>query len=194
MSLDILWYLNSLAAISIAELGDKTQMLTIALACRGDKYRVFLGSFLGFVVVNSLCIALGAVVKQLILGINFRVITAVLFIVVGIFSLRTESIHENFIKDTKVAFLTTFTLVSLSEIADKTNLVTLGISFSSPSVFSCFAGMITSAFLMFGLAVLIGSEIARYLDIRKLKLFFSFIFIIAGILMLIGGFFEIMRS
>ena len=189
--MDILWYLNSLVAISIAELGDKTQMITIALACRGDKYRVFLGSFLGFVVINSFCIALGAMVKQLIFYVNLRIIAAILFLTFGIFSLKTESTYENFAKDTKVAFLTAFMLVSLSEIADKTNLVTLGVLFSSPSVFSCFAGMITSAFLMFGLAVLIGSEIARYLDMRKLKIVFSLIFIATGIFMLVEEVFQV---
>ncbi len=76
------------AAIFIAELGDKTQLATMAMA--GDaasKWSVFLGASLALIATSALAVLLGATISRVVPELWIQRGAGVLFIGIGVFYL-----------------------------------------------------------------------------------------------------------
>lgn len=81
-------FLAALLMIVFAELGDKTQIVTIALAARfAQPLAVFSGVLLGFVIIDGLSIILADRLGKRIPTSKVKKASAIIFIVLGIFTL-----------------------------------------------------------------------------------------------------------
>ena len=75
-------------AIFIAEMADKTQLVTLLFAADKDvsKWTVFLGSALALVLASAIGVAAGALLSQVINARMMSMIAGVGFIVIGVFT------------------------------------------------------------------------------------------------------------
>ncbi len=75
-------------AIFIAEMADKTQLVTMLFAAGKDvsKLTVFLGSALALVLASAIGVAAGALLSQLINARMMSMVAGAGFIVIGIFT------------------------------------------------------------------------------------------------------------
>ncbi len=85
-------------------------------------------------------------------------------------------------------FLTTFGLVFLAELGDKTQLATMLIATQSESRLSVFLGSSVALVLSAGLGVLFGAALTRYISPQYLQGGAGVAFIIIGVLLLVGKF------
>ena len=82
--MDISIVLAMFSIISVAELGDKTQLASIVPAARYmDPFPVFLGIILAFTLVMGIGVAAGAGIKRVVPRKYLKVGSAILFILFG---------------------------------------------------------------------------------------------------------------
>ncbi|MEZ4371984.1 MAG: TMEM165/GDT1 family protein [Polyangiaceae bacterium] len=83
---------STFAAVFLAELGDKTQLATMALAGGGrSRWAVFFGAALALVATSALAVLAGDVVARYVSPVWLRRGAGVLFVVLGaLFLLRPE--------------------------------------------------------------------------------------------------------
>ena len=86
--MDFRMLLAVFSTVFIAELGDKTQLATIALAARYDSLvAVVMGTTLGMMIANVPAVWIGEELAQRINMKVMRWVTAALFVILGILSL-----------------------------------------------------------------------------------------------------------
>jgi putative Ca2+/H+ antiporter (TMEM165/GDT1 family) len=87
--------------------------------------------------------------------------------------------------DLKLLF-STFTLIFLAELGDKTQLATLGLSASGKSRLAVFAGASLALILTSGLGVLLGEAVTRVVPAIWIRRVAGIAFVVMGILLLAG--------
>lgn len=83
-------------------------------------------------------------------------------------------------------YAATFSAVFLAELADKTQIVGIGMASKSGKPFSVWLGSISAYIIVTLFSVLIGAILAKYLKPEVIKYCSAFLFIIIGILILWG--------
>jgi putative Ca2+/H+ antiporter (TMEM165/GDT1 family) len=84
------WYIPLAAAfvvIFLAELGDKTQLVTISFASRYPHVPVFFGVFLGMSMVTVLGVVVGTILFKVIDVFYVKMLSGAIFIIFGIWTL-----------------------------------------------------------------------------------------------------------
>lgn len=173
----------------LAEFGDKTQIMTLALAAKSrSMLPVFTGAVLGEVFANTIGVAAGTFLGLAIpIGV-VRLIAAGVFILFGVFYLlrieRGEDSKETrTLKATSVLW-STFYLVGLAEMGDKTQLMTVALSAQYQDPITVLIGL-SLAFVMFSLiSAVLGEKTSRIIRLRWIKIWSGILFIAFGILFL----------
>lgn len=82
-------------------------------------------------------------------------------------------------------FLITFTAVFMAELADKTQLVGIGITAKTGKPLSVWLGSISAYMIVTVISVVIGATLAKFIKPEIIRYFGGILFIIIGILLLI---------
>ena len=125
---------TSFALILAAEMGDKSQLVCMALAAKHRPVPVVFGALSAFALLNALAVGFGKAIANWLPEYVIAGAVAVLFIVFGIQALRTEATesHEEFKeKSGHGIFFTTFLLITVAEFGDKTQLAVVALSSTS---------------------------------------------------------------
>jgi putative Ca2+/H+ antiporter (TMEM165/GDT1 family) len=116
--------------ITLAELGDKTQLLALALACRYRVWQVLTGIFVATLVVHLLSTVVGRLVGNVVPAFWLAIATGVLFIGFGIWTLRGDDDPDD--EASRPArfgpVLTIAIAFFLAELGDKTQIMTMTIA------------------------------------------------------------------
>ena len=85
-------FVSAFTTIFLAELGDKTQLATLAMASgKTGKLAVFLGAALALVATTALAVAAGEVIGRFVPQIYLRRAAGVLFLVLGVYYLFSRT-------------------------------------------------------------------------------------------------------
>ncbi len=85
MEMDWRVFLSTFALVFLAEMGDKTQLATLAIACRTQsRLTVFIGAALALVVVTLASVLLSEVLHRLVPADAVRWIAGGIFILAGV--------------------------------------------------------------------------------------------------------------
>ncbi|MFH1285909.1 MAG: TMEM165/GDT1 family protein [Candidatus Micrarchaeota archaeon] len=170
-----------------AELGDKTQLAVLALSSKyPDKKNVFLGSFLGLALAVAVSVLLGGAVSQLIPPQTIKAVAGIAFVLFGAYTFfARENEKESELKNNKTPFISSFILLFLMEMGDKTQLANffLGASYSALAVF---LGAVLALGLLTALAVVSGAEISKRIDPSTVRMVSALLFVLAGVSALAG--------
>lgn len=126
--------LAALALVGVAELGDKSQLVCMTLAARYRPGPVILGALAAFSVLNGLAVAVGGALGAWVPERWLAAGVALLFLAFGLNTLReamAAGAEDEAAPDTasgRGAFGTTFGLLFLAELGDKTQLAVAGLS------------------------------------------------------------------
>jgi len=191
--------LSTFGVLLLAELGDKTQLAVIAQTCRYRRpWAVFLGAGLALTLVTALGVLAGQLLGWLIPQEFVRWAAAAGFLLMGLWLIweawkaGREETDEACPSDAPAghsrwrAFGTTFGLLFLAEMGDKTQLAVLARSSESLAPWAVFMGAALAMVLVTALGVAGGQGLMRLIPERYLRWLSAAAFILMGVLIAVG--------
>jgi putative Ca2+/H+ antiporter (TMEM165/GDT1 family) len=175
------------------ELGDKTQLSIISLSSSYKWQHVFAGAMLAFLAVDGISLAIGGPLLALVPMRYIQIISGTVFVIFGVIPLLPKKKKENVLidrKKSKIPLLACFSLVSLMELGDKTQIITITLAAQS-SPLLVLTGMMLAFAILTAAAVLIGAKLLSRLPTNWLRFGTSTLFIILGAISILSGTFEI---
>ncbi len=162
---DISALLASFALIGLAEIGDKSQFVCMALASRHRHWPVLLGAAVAFLLLNTLAVVFGAGIAAWIPERITAGIVAVLFGAFGVHALLKEPNSESDeLSDLpgRSVFLTTLSLIFIAEIGDKTQIAVAGLA-SNMAILPVWIGASMALIAVSALGVWVGRTLLQRL-------------------------------
>jgi Ca2+/H+ antiporter, TMEM165/GDT1 family len=170
---------TSFALILAAEMGDKSQLVCMALASKHRPVPVVLGALAAFALLNALAVGFGRAIANWLPEYVIAGAVTLLFIVFGIQALRTEAAepHEEFKeKSGHSIFFTTFLLITIAEFGDKTQLAVVALS-STSSPAGVWLGSTLALGVTSALGVLAGRKLLQKIPLELLHKIGGIIFL-----------------
>jgi putative Ca2+/H+ antiporter (TMEM165/GDT1 family) len=174
---------SSYALIFAAEIGDKSQLVCMALAARYRAWPVMAGSMLAFIILNTLAVIFGVAIASFIPDVLLSAIVALLFLVFGIHALRIQDEPEDEnvdISTNKNILLATLLLIIVAEFGDKTQLAVVALSSTSPPL-AVWTGSTLALITTSALGVWAGRTLLQRIPISLLHRISGIIFIILAL-------------
>lgn len=188
--IDIFPTITAFAIVFMAEFGDKTQLTVMMLSSKGSARSVFFGSMLAFLIVDGVSLLIG---DELLSFIPYDLIGAgagLLFIFVGAFSLirkRKELDRVDEIESRKADFLKTFSVISLMELGDKTQLACVMLAAELGNPLGVLAGVMLAFSAVTAMGVTSGTKILKMLPRKYLEIGAALLFILLGFLFILDA-------
>ncbi len=184
-------FIAAFVATFVAEMGDKTQLVTLTMACRRSPYQVFVGAMVALGLVTGLGVLLGGLVADLMPAYLVALASGLFFIFMGFYTYYKEDDDDNIKTGGKSASVQTFGMVFLAEMGDKTQLAALALTATFGTPLLVFAGAMLGQALNHSIAAFLGARYLSMLPTRFLKIATFVIFIFFGVLMTYGGYLEL---
>jgi len=163
--------LSTFGLIFLAEIGDKSQLVCMTLAARHRHPPVLLGAVAAFLVLNTLAVVFGAGLAQWIPDYLLAISVAILFGVFGVKSILTTEQNnddgEAVEKPGHGIFVTTFLMLFLAEMGDKTQLAVAALAATLPP-FAVWLGATLALIITSALGVWLGVTLLRRIPIHRL--------------------------
>jgi putative Ca2+/H+ antiporter (TMEM165/GDT1 family) len=189
-------FITAFVLVAIAEMADKTQLLTLSLACRYPARKVLIGVGLAIAMLNVIAVVIGAVAGRFIPVSAVQIGAGVLFIAFGLWNLlakdKPEQAEECEVRSDKHVVLAVTGAFLLAEIGDKTQLATLSLGArfegSLLSSVGVWAGATVGMILANALAVIVGHAAGRRVPEKLMKRISGVLFVGFGIWTLVEAF------
>ncbi|MBR1742373.1 MAG: TMEM165/GDT1 family protein [Lachnospiraceae bacterium] len=187
----MLLFFKIMFTVFIAEMGDKTQLMLVALTSKYKLKDILAGTALAILVLNGIAVLAGGLISGYIPLWLIRLIAAAAFLFFAFTSLDFDDEEEEETKKSKIsfAFLAVFSTFFVAELGDKTQLtaITFGANEGLQSALvvwlACSVGLFSADVLGIIICLLLkGKTPAHLLNIAAF-----FIFMIFGILTLHEG-------
>ena len=183
----------STGVVALAEMGDKTQLLSLMLAARYPKQALaIIGGILIATIANHACAALlGHWLTTFMSPDLLKWILGLSFLGIGLWLLVPDHIDDA--AGSKVAdrafqvFMLTVGLFFLAEMGDKTQIATIALGAKYSDVFSVTVGTTLGMMLANAPAVWIGQKFTKRMPIKWVHAVAAVTFIAIGIATLIWG-------
>ena len=190
-----LWeaFLVSTGLVAIAEIGDKTMLLAIALAAAWRRPTPIILGILAATILNHAFAALaGTLAAHYLNGPWMKWIVGFAFLAFAGWALIPDTLDEDdgAPKDAKTwaaIFWTTAAAFFLVEMGDKTQIATAGLAIRFENLPLVVAGSTLGMMLVNGPAVLLGEATARRLPLKYIRMAAAAAFAITGLWVLIAG-------
>ncbi|KKN44149.1 hypothetical protein LCGC14_0696050 [marine sediment metagenome] len=213
--MDWIILLTTFGLLFLGELGDKTQLIVFNLSLEQEKpYKVGIGATLGFAVIVTLGVFIGAVLTKFIPLSVINIISGIMFIVIGLLGIpgikkiynekknrvvveeindpiKVEEFDNNntptsmLSKVKKNGYLAGFFSIFIMELGDKTQILTITLASKSNSPIEVWIGSFLALITLAWLGVFFGALIAKKIPKFYLKLGSVIIFITIGVITLL---------
>ncbi len=181
-------FLTSTLLVALAEIGDKTQLLSFVLAARLRKPGAIVAGILVATIANhALAGSVGVWMASWIPAHWLPWVTGLTFVAFGLWTLHPDSLDDDPKLHRAGAFATTTIAFFVAEMGDKTQLATvaLGARFDAlvPVVLGTTLGMMAANVP----AVLIGDALAHRLPLTAIRWAAAAVFVLTGLVTVIAG-------
>jgi putative Ca2+/H+ antiporter (TMEM165/GDT1 family) len=180
--------LFSTAIVAVAEMGDKTQLLSFVLAAKlKRKLPIIFGILFATLANHFLAGYAGAWLASLVTPRMLRWIIALSFFAFGAWALKPDELEEDQkLRDAGV-FLTTLVAFFLVEMGDKTQLATVALAARYDSLIAVVAGTTLGMMIANVPAVWMGEALAHRINMKAMRWVAAGLFVLLGILALLAG-------
>ena len=195
-----MWWNALLASFGltfVAELGDKTQLVILTLSAKYGFRQVFLGAAAAFALLDALAVSVGVVLYEFVPESVIKYTVSAVFIVFGIFMLlpqrdKEEEAEENGPGDEpseaeprkkqRGPLLSSFLLICLMELGDKTQLSLLALTAKYSQPLIVFIGGTLALWSASLIAALVGTGVGKFISQVWMRRISGVIFIAFGII------------
>ena len=180
-------WLTSFLLIFAAEIGDKSQLVCMALAVRYRALPVLAGSILAFLLLNSIAVVFGTAIAGWVPELVIAIIVSLLFLGFGLHALLAHADDEEVtdedlqVKSQRHILFSTFILITLAELGDKTQLAVIALS-SQGDPLSVWFGSTLALVATSVMAVWAGRTLLQRIPISLLHRMSGFLFILLSAL------------
>jgi len=181
----------SFMLVTLAELGDKTQIAVITLASRFKALSVFFGAMLAFLLTTAVAVAIGDALTLVLPTFWIQVTAALIFIIFGIYTIISSRKKETQIKtkEAKNAVFSSFYLILLMELGDKTQLAVIALSAQYELPLLVYLGVMLAFTFITALGATVGTALTKLVPLKHIQLGSGIIFILLGIVFLANAVF-----
>ncbi len=182
-------FLISTGIVALAEMGDKTQLLSLVLAARFRKpWPIVLGILVATLANHALAGAVGSWVTTLLGPTALRWVLGLSFIAMAVWMLIPDQLDDEEGDPTPRmgVFMTTLVAFFLAEMGDKTQIATVMLSAQYKEWFWVVAGTTLGMMLANAPVVWLGDAITRRVPIALVHKVSALVFAVLGMLALSG--------
>ena len=179
-------YLASTALVVLAEMGDKTQLLAMAMACRFCWQTVMLGVFAATLCNHFLAVVAGTYLTSIIPLFYVQVAASASFILFGFWTLRGDTLEGEDRRFNYSPFWTVAVAFFLAEMGDKTQLATVALAAEYKSILGVWLGTTTGMLIADAIGIGVGIVMGKKIPERFIKWVAALIFIFFGLSGLYG--------
>jgi Ca2+/H+ antiporter, TMEM165/GDT1 family len=182
-------FLVSTGIVALAEMGDKTQLLSLVLAARFRKpWPIVLGILVATVVNHGLAGAVGSWVTTMMGPTALRWVLGASFIAMAVWMLIPDKLddEEGDAAPRMGVFVTTVVAFFLAEMGDKTQIATVMLAAQYNAWAMVVAGTTLGMMLANAPVVWLGDAITKRVPLRMVHIVSAVIFAILGAIALLG--------
>ena len=178
-------FIKAALFVVVAEMGDKTQLLAMAMASKYKVRQVMLGVLIATVLNHALAVALGSYLNSVIPIDTIKIVAAVAFLIFGFWTLRGDKIDDDDKKKKKFGPVVTVCIAFfIAEMGDKTQLMTIAIAADSINPLFILIGTTTGMLIADGIGIICGAWMSKHIPEKYIKWGAGLIFIFFGTLTL----------
>jgi putative Ca2+/H+ antiporter (TMEM165/GDT1 family) len=179
--------LTSTVIVAVAEMGDKTQLLSFVLAARFKQpWPIVLGIFLATLANHFLAGSVGAWLATLVSPQALKWIVALSFFAFGIWALKPDELEDNPTMPAAGVFVTTLIAFFLVEMGDKTQLATVALAARYDSLVAVVLGTTLGMMIANAPAVWMGEKLAYRVNMKVMRWVAAALFVLLGMLTLVA--------
>lgn len=181
-------FLISTMLVGLAEIGDKTQILSLMLTARFQRpLPIIFGIFFATLANHAAAGLVGTFFGRSITGPWMRWILGISLLSVAVWALFADKYEGGKAISRAGAFTATLVTFFLAEIGDKTQIATIGLAARFELFYPVVMGTTLGMMLANIPAVIIGDRIADTLPVRGIRVAAAVVFAILGVVTLAGG-------
>jgi putative Ca2+/H+ antiporter (TMEM165/GDT1 family) len=175
-------FFTSILLVAVAEIGDKTQLLSFALTARLRAPRaIILGILVATLANHALAATAGVWIAGQISPKMLRYGAAALFCTFGLWALRPDKLDRVPAAHAAGAFATALAAFFIAEMGDKTQLATVALAARFQSLAVVVAGTTLGMMIANIPAVLVGEKLAERIPLRFVRWLAAGLFILTGL-------------
>ncbi len=178
-------FFKALVLVVLAEMGDKTQLLAMAMASKYKVKQVMIGVLIATVCNHAIAVAIGAYAGALIPMDTVKILAAILFLIFGLWTLRGDKLDDEENKKSKFGPIATVGIAFfIAEFGDKTQLMTITISAQSSMPVFILAGTTVGMMIADGIGIVGGAWMCKHIPEKYIKWITGGVFMFFGALTL----------
>jgi Ca2+/H+ antiporter, TMEM165/GDT1 family len=183
-------FLVSLSTVAIAEMGDRTQLLTLVLAAHYRRpWPIVAGILCATLVNHAVAGFIGAHLGHYLTPARVDVVVGISMIGMALWTLRPDSLDEQGAKPRRSsAFLATCVAFFIAEIGDKTQVATMALGAAYPNLAAVVSGTTLGMLAANVPVVFLGNAFSGRLPLQAIHIAASLLFVALGLLFLWRGF------
>ncbi|MGB7543204.1 MAG: TMEM165/GDT1 family protein [Burkholderiales bacterium] len=173
---------TSILLVAVAEIGDKTQLLSFALTARLREPRaIILGILVATLANHALAATAGVWLAALVSPTALRYGAAGLFFAFGLWALRPDKLEQVPAAHAAGVFATALAAFFIAEMGDKTQLATVALAARFQSLATVVAGTTLGMMIANVPAVLVGEKLAERIPLGFVRWLAAGLFILTGL-------------
>ncbi len=178
-------FIKALLLVVVAEMGDKTQLLAMAMASKYKAKQVLIGVLIATVLNHALAVAVGSYLSSVIPMDLVKVIAAVSFLAFGLWTIRGDKLDDEENKKVKFGPIVTVAIAFfIAEMGDKTQLMTITIAAENQQPLFILMGTTVGMLIADGIGILGGAWMCKHIPEVYIKWVAGIIFMFFGTLTL----------
>ncbi len=183
-------FLVSITTVAIAEMGDRTQLLSLMLAAQYRRPWAILAGVLCATLASHLLAGLvGVRLGRFLTPTVLDAIVGVSMIGMALWTLKPDTLDDDATKMRGAgAFMATFIAISIAEIGDKTQIATVALAAAYSNLPAVVAGTTAGMVLANAPVVFLGKAFATRLPLKAIHYVASASFVILGVVFLVRAF------
>lgn len=179
-------FLVSVSTISVAEIGDRTQLLSLVLSARYRRPLPIIAGISCATLANHAAAGLvGNLFGDLVRPRTLQIAVGVSMIGMALWTLKPDTLDEGAVRaGAASAFVATLTSFFVAEMGDKTQIATVALAAAYPSLLAVVAGTTLGMLMANAPVVFLGRAFADRLPLRAIHYAASFLFLVLGVVFL----------
>jgi putative Ca2+/H+ antiporter (TMEM165/GDT1 family) len=180
--------LVSTALVALAEMGDKTQLLSFVLAAKLKRpWPIIAGIFVATLANHFLAGWVGNWLAAMLSPSTLRWSVALSFFVFGLWALKPDRLDGTAARSDRSVFLTTLIAFFWVEMGDKTQLATVALAARFEALAEVVMGTTLGMLIANAPAVWLGETLAHRVNMTLMRWIAAALFVLLGVLTLVAG-------